>query len=438
MPVEAGGIIAKPLLRAAYAWRDKLPRGLASPHRTGVRVSRRRFLQGLLLQASLWAWWRASLATASARQGPDYTFLNGGCLIANHHELLFTTDLFWEQLAYYAIMKARVIRAMATDANHLLPGRQLSGAEVGARIALLAPAFRQAGVKLIVALTNNHCPVPGDEKYAGNRAQVGDPSRVYYEILEPWFDGGFRENYLPFVGALITTVHKLGAQDVIFAWEPGNELHTPAEPEKLLSFYEEVTAFIKDLDPDTMLASGTMGINHLDPGQPLSPVAREIYQLDAFDFVTLHSYDFILEEDMWTGVCDRIMSPGDMPTDWDFHLLRELGSRKPVVIAEMGTSYTLPPWWEAPDQVERLVYEARLIDYARINGAVGWGPWSLTTQGERIGDGYRGPCSYPGMSLFETGGRPTDSPRARIEECYRSLPLPPFDVLREKFPHLDL
>ena len=415
-----------------------MPRGYAFHDGTGVGVSRRRFIQYAFLQAPLCAWWFGSLQKAFPQTTPDHSFLNGGCLVANHHEFLFTTELFWEQLAYYGIMKARVIRAMAPDGNHLIPGRQLSGVKVGARIAQIAPALRLAGVKLMVALTNNHCPVPGDDKYAGCRPQVGDPSRSYYEILEPWFEGGFRENYLPFVKDVITTVHRLGAQDVIFAWEPGDELHTPSNPQKLLGFYRDVTSFIKNLDPDTLVASGTMGINDIDPGCPDSSIAREIYQLKGLDIITLHTYDFILERDMWTGRYDRPVSHGDMPIDWDFQLLKELNLNKPVVIEEIGTTKTLPPQWHNPDQVERLVYEARLIDYTLANGAVGWGPWSLTTQGDRIGDGHRGPCSYPGMSLWETGGQPTDSPRARIEECYRNLPRPPFDTLREKFPHLRL
>ncbi len=415
-----------------------MPRERASSDGTGVNVSRRRFLEYLFLQAPFCAWWFRHLSEASAQTTPEYKVLNGGCLIANHHEFLFTTELFWAQLAYYGVMNARVIRAMATDANRLLPGRPLTGAEVGARIALFAPALRLAGLKLLLAFTNNHCPIPGDDKYAGTRAQVGDPSRTYYEILEPWFEGGYEENYLPFVEEVITTVQRLGAQDVIFAWEPGNELHTPLHPEKLLNFYREATSFIKALDPDTMIASGTMGINHIDPGQPDSSVAREIYQLKGFDIITLHTYDFILERDMWTGNCDRPVSPGDMPIDWDLQLLKDLDLNKPTVIEEIGTTKTLPPYWQNRDQVERLVYEARLIDYTLVNGAVGWGPWSLTTQGERIGDGNRGPCSYPGISLWETGGQPTDSPRTRIEECYRDLPRPPFDTLREKFPHLGL
>ena len=413
-------------------------RGHASQHGTGAMLSRKRFLQYLLLKAPLCAWWLSHLSHSTAQAQQDYRYLNGGCLMANHHEFLFTMDLFWEQLIYYGIMSARVIRCMATDANHLIPGRQLSGAEVGARIVLLAPALRMAGIKLVVAFTNNHCPVPGDDKYAGITPQVGDPSRTYYEILEPWFEGGFRENYLPFVKDLISTVSTFGARDVIFAWEPGNELHTPLNPEKLLRFYQEVTSFIRGLDPDTKIASGTMGINHIDPSQPDSSVAAAIYQLEDFDIITLHTYDFILERDTWTTDWDRIVSAGDMPIDWDFQLLKSQQVNKPVLIEEAGTTFALPPRWQDPGQVERLVYEARMLDYTLENGAIGWGPWSLTTHGERIGDGYRGPCSYPGMSLWETGGQPTDSPRARLEECYRNLPRPPFDTLREKFPHLGL
>ena len=272
-----------------------MAQGHPSNDETAATISRKRFLHYVLLNAPLCACWLAHLAKSTAHAQPDHKLLNGGCLLANHHEFLFTTELFWEQLAYYKIMNARVIRAMATDANRLMPGAPLSGAEVGARIAIIAPALRLSGIKLLVAMTNNHCPVPGDDKYAGIRTPVGDPSRSHYEILEPWFEGGFRENYLPFVKDLITTVHRLGAQDVIFAWEPGNELHTPLNPEKLLGFYREVTSFIKNLDPDTKIASGTMGINHIDPGQPGSPVTREIYGLKAFDIITLHTYDFILE-----------------------------------------------------------------------------------------------------------------------------------------------
>ena len=414
-----------------------MAKGYSSNDGAGATVSRRRFLEYVLLNAPLCAWWLSNAPGALAQAPADYSFLNGGCVIANHHEFLFTNEFFWEQLVYYTIMKAKVIRAMATDANRLIPDRQLSGAQVGARIAVIAPALRMSGVKLIVAFTNNHCPVPGDDKYAGNRPQVGDPSKVYYEILEPWFEGGFRENYLPFVEDLITTVHELGAQDVIFAWEPGNELHTPENPETLLSFYREVTAFIKDLDPDTKIATGTMGINHIDPEQPDSSVAREIYQLKAFDIITLHTYDFILQrEDPFTTQYDKPVWPGDMPIDWDFQLLKTMQLNKPIIVEEIGTSKIMGPWWHDPGQLERLLYEARLIDYTLANGAVGWGPWSLTTQGERIGDGYRGPCSFPGMSLWETGGEPTDSPRARIEECYRNLPQTAYDTIEEKFPHL--
>ena len=412
-----------------------ITRGDASSRLAGSEVTRKQFLDYLFLKGPLCAWWFRNLQESPPQSAPNYKLLNGGCLIANHHEFLFTTDLFWEQLVYYEIMNAKVIRAMATDANHLIP-RQLSGAEVGARIAILAPALRLVGTKLMVALTNNHCPVPGDDKYAGNRAQVGDPSRSYYEILEPWFEGGFRENYLPFVKQLITTVRRLGALDVIFAWEPGNELHTPLNPEKLLSFYRETTAFIKDLDPDTMIASGTMGVNHIDPGHPWSPVAQEIYELEGFDFITLHTYDLLLDLDSSTGNYDRGLSAGDMPIDWDFQLVKAMNLGKPVLIEEIGTTRILPPHWHNPDEVQRLAYEARVIDFTLRNGAIGWGPWSLTTQGERIGDGQRGPCSYPGTSLFETNGQPTDSARTRIEECYRDLPRSPFVTLREKFPHL--
>lgn len=397
-------------------------------------ISRKKFLD-LLPKSILSAWFYNSLQESSPQTERDYRFLNGGCLIANHHEFLFTDEFFWDQLIYHQIMGAKVIRAFATDANKLTPDL-CNGADVGGRIVKIAPALRETGIKLIVPFTNNHCPVPGDGKYAGNLPQIGDPTRTYYEITEPWFEGGFRENYLPFVKDLITTVQQNNALDVIFAWEPGNELHTPHHPEKLLSFYQEATAFIKNLDPETMIASGTMGVNHIDPFYRFSEVCRDIYELESFDILTLHTYDLILEWSDLTGNFDRVASNGDMPIQWDFQFIKAIGLNKPVIMEEIGSTINLPPHWNEGDELSKLVYEARMIDFALRNGVIGWGPWSLTTQGERIGDGRRGPNSYPGKSLFETNGEFTDSPRARIEEVYRCLSQPPFATLREKFPNL--
>ena len=399
-------------------------------------ISRRQFLE-LLPKGLFSAWCSQNLQESSPQTERDYKFLNGGCLIANHHEFFFTNELFWEQLAYYRIMGVKVIRAFATDANKLTP-HLCNGVEVGNRISQMAPALREADIKLIVPFANNHCPVPGDGKYADNLPQIGDPTRTYYEITEPWFEGGFRENYLPFVRDLITTVQKNGALDVIFAWEPGNELHTPHNPEKLLNFYREATTFIKNLDPKTMIASGTMGVNHIAPWTPFSQVCREIYELENFDIITLHTYDFILDWSLATGNFDRIVSNGDMPIQLDFQLLRDMNLDRPVIMEEIGTSRTTPPYWNDQDDLNKLIYEARIVDYTLRNGVVGWGPWSFTTQGERIGDGNRGPCSYPGISLFQTGGEPTDSSRTRIEEVYRNLPQSPFATLREKFPNLGI
>jgi endo-1,4-beta-mannosidase len=398
-----------------------------------AEISRKKFLE--LSAGSLAACFFTSRQETPHSPEPDYQILNGGCLIANHHEFLFTNELFRDQLIYYQIMGVKVIRAFATDANKLTCP-SCSGAEVGSRIAQTAPALRETGIKLLIPLTNNHCPVPGDGKYAGVQPQIGDPNRVYYEIMEPWFDGGFRENYFPFVMDLINTLKQKKALDVVFAWEPGNELHTPYHPEKLLAFYEETIAFIKDLDQETPIASGTMGVNHLAPFSPFCQTCQEIYTLEGFDFLTLHTYDLILEWSDQTNNFDRVINNGDMPIQWDFELIRRLGLEKPIIIEEIGTSRSLPPFWNEGDELKKLVSETRMIDFALRNGAVGWGPWSLTTQGERIGDGYRGPNSYPGTSLFQSEGILTDSPRARIEEAYRSLPQASLSTLREKFPNL--
>jgi len=100
-----------------------MPRGYASHDGTGVGVSRRRFIQYAFLQAPLCAWWFGNLQKAFA-QSPDHSFLNGGCLVA----------------------------------NHLIPGRQLSGVEVGARIAQIAPRLLHCAEGLPTKGSRHHHP----------------------------------------------------------------------------------------------------------------------------------------------------------------------------------------------------------------------------------------------------------------------------------------
>jgi hypothetical protein len=57
-----------------------MPQGHPSNDDTVANISRRRFLQHVLLNAPLCAWWLAHLPRSTVHAQPDYKLLNGGCL----------------------------------------------------------------------------------------------------------------------------------------------------------------------------------------------------------------------------------------------------------------------------------------------------------------------------------------------------------------------
>ena len=60
------------------------------------------------------------------------------------------------------------------------------------------------------------------------------------------------------MGDLIGTVASRGAQDVIYAWELGNELHTPRQPDALVPFITSAVQEVRTQDPLTPILPGTM------------------------------------------------------------------------------------------------------------------------------------------------------------------------------------
>ena len=128
----------------------------------------------------------------------------------------------------------------------------------------------------------------------------------YIQLLLPFYTTNWRGAYYQFVHDLITTVESNNDQDVIEAWELGNELHTPAQPEALIPFVSQDAAYVRQLDPVTPIFPGTMGANHVEPGQPNSAIARWLYCQAPVDAYTLHAYDWVSRQ-----------RPGDMPINWD-------------------------------------------------------------------------------------------------------------------------
>jgi hypothetical protein len=340
--------------------------------------------------------------------------LNGGFLIANMHGMLFHPDTndISEDLAYARWLGAGVVRVFGTDSNG---AHAWNGAQVGARIVSIAPMLRAAHLRLIVAFVNNHQAVPGE--MSGSAGWMDN----YMQLLLPFYTTSWHGAYHQFVHDLISMVESNNAQDVIFAWELGNELHTPVQPDALMPFITQDAAEVRALDPVTPILPGTMGANHVEPGHPNSAIARWLYCEAPVDAYTLHAYDWVSRQ-----------RPGDMPIDWDLdNILSQPcpnGRALPVIVEELGTSRVLAGMYTADDERGRLQQEQRQIEFVRhFPQVVGFGVWNAESPrlvDRTFVDTRRGLTSYGsrsmgGGSCYDPTPDPAPGARCQLEQLLR-------------------
>jgi hypothetical protein len=359
--------------------------------------------------------------------------LNGGFLLVNMQGMLFHPDVsdIQEDLAYARWLGGGIIRVFATDSSS---ERKWDGTRVGMRIAEIAPMLRSANLRLIVAFVNNHQPVPNEA--AGSEGWLDG----YMQLLLPFYTTTWRGAYLEFVDDLVTTVQSQNAQDVIFAWELGNELHTPGEPGALVPFVTQAAQEVRALDPVTPILPGSMGANHVQPGDQHSPIARWLYCDAPVDAYTLHAYD-------WVGR----QQPGDMPIDWDLdNIVSEPcpnGRSLPVIIEELGTSRALAGAYTAQDERGRLQQELSQIEFVRhFPRVVGFGVWngeSPRVVDRTFVDTRRGLTSYGsnaqgGGSCYDPAPDPTPGVRCQLEQELRGSTFLRVDASNEWVPGADV
>jgi hypothetical protein len=340
--------------------------------------------------------------------------LNGGFLIANMHGMLFHPDTsdITEDLAYARWLGAGVIRVFATDSSGT---HAWNGSQVGARIADIAPMLRAAHLRLIVAFVNNHQAVPGELSTSAGWMDN------YMQLLLPFYTGNWRGAYHTFVHDLVSTVQWYNAQDVVFAWELGNELHTPVQPEALIPFITQAAADVRALDSITPILPGTMGANHVEPGEHNSAIARWLYCDAAVDAYTLHAYDWVSRQ-----------RPGDMPIDWDLDNIVSQpcpsGRALPVIVEELGTSRALAGMYTANDESARLAQEQRQIEFVRhFPQVIGFGVWNAESPrllDRTFVDTRRGLTSYGslpqgGGSCYDPTPDPVPGARCQLEQLLR-------------------
>ena len=345
--------------------------------------------------------------------------INGRFLLLNMHGMLFHDSLgdINEDISYARWMGAGVIRSFATDNNS---GKTWDGKTMGNRIADIAPSLRANGVKLIVTLVNNHRPVPG-EKPESSGWMDG-----YYQLLLPFYTDNWKGAYLSFARDLISTVRARGAQDVVFAWELGNELHTPRDPQAIVPFITAMAGEIRKLDPATPILPGTMGAWHLEPWVPTSQIARWLYCDAPVDAYTLHAYDWV----NW----DR---QGDMPISFDFdNIIKpcESGRKLPVIVEELGTSRQLAGVYGPGEEEKRLAQEKNqlhfVLSYPSVIGVGAWSAESPKVRDKTFFDNVRGLTSYGtkalgGGSCYDPAPMSAPGVRCQLEQTLRNLPAPP-------------
>ncbi len=245
----------------------------------------------------------------------------------------------------------------------------------------------------------------------------------YIQLLLPFYTSNWRGAYLQFVRDLVGTVESRGARDVIFAWELGNELHTPRQPDALVPFITSAVQEVRMLDPLTPILPGTMGANHVEPGNPNSSIARWLYCEAPVDAYTLHAYDWVSRQ-----------RPGDMPIDWDLdNVLAQPcpnGRNLPVIVEELGTSRGLPGVYTADDERGRLQQELRQIEFVRrFPQVVGFGVWNGESPrliDRTFWDNRRGLTSYGtdalgGGSCYDPLPEAAPGVRCQLEQALRGL-----------------
>ncbi|RYP61074.1 hypothetical protein DL770_009858 [Monosporascus sp. CRB-9-2] len=232
-------------------------------------------------------------------------------------------------------------------------------------------AATKVGIKLLVAFTNNWADYGGMDVYTVNLG--GKYHDDFYRLPQ------IKEAYKRYVKAVVT---RYKDSPTIFAWELGNEPRCGADgtrnlprsedctPELLSSWVDEMSTYVKSLDPHHLVTwGGEGGFNHPESddgfynGHDGGDFDHEL-GLPNVDFGTFHSYpDWWSKTVEWTGQWIRD------------HAAAGRGAGKPVVHEEYG--------WMTNEA--RQEYLGRVSDITRLEALGGWQEISLE---ERMPDIY--------------------------------------------------
>ncbi len=250
---------------------------------------------------------------------------------------------------------ARVVRIFLADKN-------ASTAEIIQRFKEVLQLIKDKypDLYLLPVFTNLYNDVPfyvaGDQNFYQN---MGGRDLLNREF----FQGGYRNHYLPFVQAIVT---EFAHEPNILAWGIGNELklekQDEADPWTFVDFNRAVAAEIKRLDRNHLVTTGMKSTHHA--WLHSDELQNALYGSPNIDFVTIHSYEGLYDQD------------GDQRVWHDVGIAHR--HHKPFLVEEAGFDIRA-----FGDRVAK--YSEHLNNWFAA-GAVGYMPWGFIHNNE-IGDG---------------------------------------------------
>ena len=264
------------------------------------------------------------------------------------------------QLRHVYDLGGRMVRLFLAD-------KDASSEEVVTRLAeLLAIGREFPGLYFLPTFTNLYNDAPfypcGDERFFAPRGGRD-------LLTKEFFAGGYRENYLPLVQRVVT---RFSEEPQILAWEIGNELKLDRadpndahdiNPQIFVNFMHEIAREIKRLDPNHLVTTGMKSTQHA--WMEGSALRDRLYSSPNIDFLTIHSYEGMFDQDVDKKVYD------------DIGLATRL--EKPFVVEEAGFDVRVFPG-------QRVEKYRRHMETWHNAGASGYMPWGFIHAHE-IGDG---------------------------------------------------
>ncbi|QRV79289.1 Cellulase (glycosyl hydrolase family 5 protein) [Ceratobasidium sp. AG-Ba] len=257
-----------------------------------------------------------------------------------------------------------------------------------AKFDTVVAAAKVAGIRLIIPLTNNWSDYGGMDVYVKQLLGSNDHSLFYTDSA---VKAAFKNYINGFVG-------RYKNEPTVMAWELANEprcrgstitLITTCNTKTITSWATEMSAYIKSIDPNHLVATGDEGFYNRRDTLNYPYLGSEGIDFDAnlqissIDFGTFHSYP-----ETW----GQLLNAADWGTQWikgKYHAISQKNIGKPVIIEEFGVKYwnqasTYTKWWDA-------------IISSGLAGDLIWQAGSTVSTGKTSDDGY---AVFPGEAEY--------------------------------------